>query len=91
LDRRRESFISDAMNAMGKTFFWLRDAISLTPGFSRVWKATKLVSRFNGLSAVEKPLKRFWFVQRVSTGLNPGGNEIFEFCPGTGSACFVKP
>jgi hypothetical protein len=33
--------------------------LSLTPGFSRVAKAGRRTSRFNGLPARKKPLKRF--------------------------------
>jgi hypothetical protein len=49
--------------------------VSLTPGFSRVGEAARKTSRFNGLPAAEKPLKRFSPFPPVGTGLKPGVNE----------------
>jgi hypothetical protein len=48
---------------------------SLTPGFSRVLNQTGRASRFNGLFAAGKPLKRFSHFFVESTGLKPGVNE----------------
>jgi hypothetical protein len=50
--------------------------LSLTPGFSRVMKASRRVSRFNGLPAREKPLNRFLTSVPAITWLKPGVNEI---------------
>jgi hypothetical protein len=50
--------------------------LSLTPGFSRVRNAAKRFSRFNGLPAGGKPLKRFPSIPAAATGLKPGVNEI---------------
>jgi len=65
-------------------------AISLAPGFSRVWTASQSAGPvLTGYPAVEKPLKRLIFFSRV-TRLRPGANEkhtIIEMhpsCPLTG-------
>src|ERR1039458_1096021 len=50
--------------------------LSLTPGFSRVAEAFRGASRFNGLPARGKPLKRLWSAVRAITGLKPGVNGI---------------
>jgi hypothetical protein len=49
--------------------------LSLTPGFSQVWRGQAGASRFNGFSAADKPLKRFGHGLTFSTGLKPGVNE----------------
>ena len=49
--------------------------LSLAPGFSRVSWRSQTASRFNGLSSVEKPLKRFSVPLPTVTGLKPGANE----------------
>ena len=56
--------------------------VSLTPGFSRVGNGVNEQSRFNGLPAAAKPLKRFSLLSVVCTGLKPGVNEncITHFC-----------
>jgi len=59
----------------------LATALSLAPGFSRVSQAGSEASRFNGLPARKKPLKRFPFPDTAVTGLKPGANEMTEtFC-----------
>jgi len=52
--------------------------ILLTPGFSRVQEAAEAASRFNGLPALRKPLKRFHMIQRLGTGLKPGVNQTMR-------------
>jgi len=48
--------------------------VLLTPGFSRVAKRRQWASRFNGLPAPDKPLKRFPLPFAAGTGLKPGVN-----------------
>jgi hypothetical protein len=67
--------------------------LSLAPGFSRVSVRGVAVSRFNGLIAMGKPLKRFFISRCVNTGLKPGANEIshmrvadFQTCALAGGA-----
>jgi hypothetical protein len=56
--------------------------IPLTPGFSRVGNGVNEQSRFNGLPAAGKPLKRLFLLSVVCTGLKPGVNEngVTHFC-----------
>ncbi len=49
--------------------------LSLAPGFSRVMKTGRWISRFNGLPATPKPLKRLENSATVFTWLKPGANE----------------
>lgn len=56
-----------------------------------------MVSRFNGLSAREKPLKRFFRLPLLFTGLKPGANERVQETEmrskcslGLVSACFLE-
>ncbi len=55
--------------------FVAQSSFSLTPGFSRVETRRSWTSRFNGLSATAKPLKRFRALCVSNTGLKPGVNE----------------
>jgi hypothetical protein len=55
--------------------FDAQSSFSLTPGFSRVETRRTWASRFNGLSATTKPLKRFCALRASNTGLKSGANE----------------
>jgi hypothetical protein len=52
---------------------------SLTPGFSRVRSKVWMTSRFNGFVYERKPLKRFYHLSGMITGLKPGVNERFNY------------
>jgi hypothetical protein len=56
------------------------NALSLAPGFSRVFRVVPKENRFNGfppnlLSQPAKPLKRFGLLPPLFTRLKPGANE----------------
>ena len=53
----------------------MRDAISLTPGFSPVWADASEENRFNGFPPAGKPLKRLCVRHHFFTRLKPGVNE----------------
>jgi hypothetical protein len=53
----------------------MRNAISLTPGFSPVRAGKERQNRFNGFSRAGKPLKRLAHPDTFTTRLKPGANE----------------
>ena len=52
-----------------------QSALSLAPGFSRVYCDGARLSRFNGFLGGEKPLKRLGHRPTLDTRLKPGANE----------------
>jgi hypothetical protein len=53
----------------------MRNAISLTPGFSPVTVGKAIQNRFNGFPRAGKPLKRLACRHATSIRLKPGVNE----------------
>jgi hypothetical protein len=55
-----------------------RDFVSLTPGFSPVFKTQNNASRFNGFPCQSKAVETACVIRRWEiTGLKPGANEKF--------------
>ena len=53
----------------------MKNAISLTPGFSPVRAGSGSQNRFNGFSSTDKPLKRLARQNAFTTRLKPGVKE----------------